>query len=98
MSRLCLALGDQQPLLHLCCICRVSQPAPCVTFSGKTDGLTVHVAWNGRCGVHGVDNVGTVPAAIAAYLAIQAFKPDLVISAGTAGGMKSKVCCLRLLT
>lgn len=30
-----------------------------------------------------MDNVGTVPAALTTYLAIQAFKPDIVISAGT---------------
>jgi hypothetical protein len=37
-----------------------------------------------------VDNVGTVPAAVTAYLAAQEFKPDLIISAGTAGGFRSK--------
>lgn len=29
-----------------------------------------------------MDNVGTVPAALTTYLAIQAFKPDIVISTG----------------
>ncbi len=36
----------------------------------------------GKCKATGVDNVGTVPAALTAYLAIQAFKPDIVISTG----------------
>ena len=40
--------------------------------------------------MHGVDNVGTVPAALTTYLAIQTLKPDLVISLGTAGGFKAK--------
>ena len=40
--------------------------------------------------MHGVDNVGTVPAAVTAYLAVHEFKPDLVISMGTAGGFKAK--------
>lgn len=31
-----------------------------------------------------------MPAALTAYLAIQTFKPDLVISLGTAGGFKAK--------
>jgi 5'-methylthioadenosine nucleosidase len=53
--------------------------------------LQVHVAWNGKCAVNGVDNVGTVPASLTAYLAIQALDPDLVISAGTAGGFRSQV-------
>ena len=36
--------------------------------------------------MHGVDQVGTVPAALTSFLAIQSFKPDLAISMGTAGG------------
>ena len=44
----------------------------------------------GKCQLHGVDNVGTVPAAVTAYLAVHEFKPDLMISVGTAGGFKSK--------
>jgi len=70
---------------------RILQPAPCVTFSGKACELDVHVVWNGRCNTHGVDNVGTVPAALSTYIAAQAFKPQVIISAGTAGGFKSKV-------
>ena len=44
----------------------------------------------GKCSKHGVDNVGTAPAALTAYLSIQQLKPDLVISLGTAGGFKAK--------
>ena len=66
-------------------------PAPCVTYSGEFSGLKVHLVWNGRCTTNHVDNVGTVPAALSSYLAIQAFKPDVVISAGTAGGFKAQV-------
>lgn len=33
----------------------------------------------------------TVPASLATYLACQAFNPDLIISAGTAGGFKARV-------
>ena len=40
--------------------------------------------------MHGVDNVGTVPASLTAFLAIQTLKPDVVISIGTAGGFKAK--------
>lgn len=48
------------------------------------------VAVAGKCQLHGVDNVGTVPAAVTAYLAVHEFKPDLVISVGTAGGFKAR--------
>ena len=44
----------------------------------------------GKCKLHGVDNVGTVPAAVTAYLAVQALAPDVVVSAGTAGGFASR--------
>jgi hypothetical protein len=70
---------------------RIPAPAPCITYSGEWKGLDVHIVWNGRDGEHGVDLIGTVPAAISSYLALQAFKPDLLISAGTAGGFKCQV-------
>jgi 5'-methylthioadenosine nucleosidase len=38
----------------------------------------------------GVDHIGTVPAALTTYLAIQAFRPDVVISAGTCGGFAAR--------
>jgi 5'-methylthioadenosine nucleosidase len=62
-----------------------------MSYSGKHAGLDVHVVWNGRDAEHGVDLVGTVPASLSTYLACQAFNPDLIISAGTAGGFKAKV-------
>ena len=34
--------------------------------------------------------MGTVPAALAAYAALQALKPDVLVSAGTAGGFKAR--------
>jgi hypothetical protein len=46
-------------------------PAPCVTFSGDYEGVAVHVVWTGRDAKHGVDLVGTVPASLATYLALQ---------------------------
>lgn len=67
----------------------IPPPAPCAVYSGTYQGATVHVVVNGKCVTHGVDNVGTVPAALTAYLALQAFQPDLVISTGTAGGFES---------
>ena len=34
--------------------------------------------------------MGTVPAALTTYAAVQAFQPDLILNAGTAGGFRSK--------
>lgn len=44
----------------------------------------------GKCKEHGVDNVGTVPAALSTFLACQRHKPDLIISVGTAGGFRTQ--------
>lgn len=62
-----------------------------MTYSGKHSGLDVHVVWSGHDNEHNVDLIGTVPASLATYLACQAFNPDLIISAGTAGGFKARV-------
>ncbi len=56
--------------------------------------ITPHAMPAGRCVETGVDNVGTVPAALTAYLAIQAFSPDLVLSVGTAGGFAAKTAAI----
>jgi len=62
-----------------------------VTYSGQYEQLAVHVVWNGQDQQHDVDLIGTVPASLATFLACQAFNPDLIISAGTAGGFKARV-------
>lgn len=64
--------------------------APCLLYSGAYQGCTVSVVTNGKCNTHGVDNVGTVPAALSTFLAISQLKPDLIINAGTAGGFQKK--------
>ena len=46
------------------------------------------MALNGKCPRFHVDNVGTTPAALATYLTVTTLKPDLVITAGTAGGFQ----------
>ena len=37
-----------------------------------------------------MDNVGTGPAGLTSYLALLTFKPDLLITSGTAGGFKAQ--------
>lgn len=63
---------------------------PAQAFQGDAHGLSVTVVMNGKHPSHGVDCVGTVGAAVVTYAAIQAFKPDLVVNAGTAGGFQRK--------
>ncbi|XP_031393468.1 5'-methylthioadenosine/S-adenosylhomocysteine nucleosidase 1-like isoform X3 [Punica granatum] len=63
---------------------------PWVRYSGVYKNLCLNVIWLGKDLALGVDSVGTVSAALVAYASIQALKPDLIINAGTAGGLKSK--------
>ena len=62
--------------------------APFVAWVGNVQGVTLHAVWCGRDPRFGnVNNVATTAAAVATYAAIAAFgAPDLVLSAGTAGG------------
>ena len=50
--------------------------------------LEVAVGFAGTDPDHGVDRIGTVPAALAAHLLIRRFEPDLLVNAGTCGGFK----------
>ena len=63
--------------------------APCELYQGVYSGCNVSVVTNGKCAVNGVDNVGTTPAALATFVAINHTKPALIINAGTAGGFKA---------
>jgi 5'-methylthioadenosine nucleosidase len=69
---------------------RIQSPTTTQTFSGKVGDIDVHLAHVGKVDKFGVDHVGTNGATLAAYLAIQAFNPSVVISAGTAGGFISR--------
>ncbi|XP_024533436.1 5'-methylthioadenosine/S-adenosylhomocysteine nucleosidase 1 [Selaginella moellendorffii] len=63
---------------------------PWIRYTGSLEEglLDIDVVVPGKCPIFGVDNVGTVPLALATFAAIQALQPDLVINAGTAGGFK----------
>ena len=67
---------------------------PFVAFTGLHKEAKVTVITNGKDSVYktGVDNVGTVPAALATYLALHKLQDqvDLLINAGTSGGFKRK--------
>lgn len=53
---------------------------------GSLDGREIMILHTGKDARFGVDNVGPHPAAVTAYAAIVMNEPDVVISAGTAGG------------
>ena len=69
---------------------------PFHAFRGKHKNCNLTVVTPGKDDVYdtGVDNVGTVPAAVATFLALQKMKADdpahLLVNAGTCGGFKRK--------
>ncbi|GAX15348.1 5'-methylthioadenosine nucleosidase [Fistulifera solaris] len=66
---------------------------PFQAYQGPHGDCTVTVITNGKDTVHetGVDNVGTVPAALATFLALQKLPDtDILINAGTCGGFRRK--------
>lgn len=73
-----------------CLLYRFKTPTSAVSFSGIVGNLNVHLAQNGRSEEYDICKIGTSAALLTTYLAVDAFKPDLVLSAGTAGGFKRK--------
>jgi len=63
---------------------------PMEVFTGKVGTADLVLIVGGKDPRFGVDSVATQPATLAAYLAIERFKPDLLINAGTAGGFQAR--------
>jgi nucleoside phosphorylase len=61
---------------------------PMRPYRGMVGRLDVTLTVCGRDPAHGVDLVATQPAVLATFLAIEHFRPDLIINAGTAGGFR----------
>lgn len=64
-----------------------ASPLPLETYQGEIGGTQILLSLNGRHNLHGVDLIGSVPATLNAHKVLQSYKPDLIVSAGTAGGM-----------
>lgn len=58
-------------------------------FQAATGNFNVIIGIAGNDLKHGVDSIGTIPAAMLAETLISRFKPSLLINAGTAGGYES---------
>lgn len=66
--------------------------APFLAYIGTHRNSKITLITNGKDAVYGtsVDNVGTIAAATATFLAVQKAKPDLLLNAGTSGGFQRK--------
>lgn len=67
-----------------------SPPLPLRLFEAHVGECLVVVAVNGRDPRHGVDSIGTEAAAVTTYEVVRRYEPELVVSAGTAGGWSSR--------
>lgn len=67
-------------------------PAPFRAYTGTHDDVIVTLITNGKDAIYDseADNVGTISASMATYLALQIVKADILINAGTAGGFRRK--------
>jgi 5'-methylthioadenosine nucleosidase len=65
-------------------------PLPPIFYETTSGGLKLHLVVNGQDPMYHLDSFGTDAAGLSTYLGIKAFSPDLVISAGVAGGFKSR--------
>lgn len=65
-------------------------PLPPIFYAGTFHGLKLHLVVNGQDPIYKLDSFGTDAATLSTYLGIRAFSPDLVISAGVAGGFKTR--------
>lgn len=65
---------------------------PFEVYEGDLETVQLSLLVSGTDPDFHVDNVTTVPAALMCYLAIEKFQPDLLINAGTAGGIAGRGC------
>ncbi|KAJ1629161.1 nucleoside phosphorylase domain-containing protein, partial [Pavlovales sp. CCMP2436] len=68
----------------------LAPPLCAIAFEGTYAGLQIDVVVNGIDARFGTHNVGTVAAALTTHAVCTALAPDLIISAGTAGGFKAR--------
>lgn len=61
---------------------------PMQAYVGKFQEINVVLLMNGKDPVNQVQNIGPEAATLTTYLGIEHFHPDLIMSVGSAGGMK----------
>lgn len=79
---LCASDSEVAPFLPIIEECKVSEKAMLKFYEGKINGISVVALFSGVCKVN---------AAIAAQILIDAYGIDIMINAGTAGGMNPKL-------
>ena len=90
--------GEAAPFLESLDLHREEQlfraGVPFEVYQGNLKTIRLSLVLSGIDHDNQVDNVATVPAALMTYLAIEKFAPDLVLNAGTAGGLAGAGCAI----
>lgn len=79
---ICAGDSELAPFLPIIDACRVTEKAMLKFYEGRIDGIAVVALFSGVCKVN---------AAIAAQILIDTYGVDIIINAGTAGGMDPKL-------
>jgi 5'-methylthioadenosine nucleosidase len=66
-----------------------AEPFPFRFFSAARGDLDLIIGFAGADPVHGVDSIGTMPAAVLSAFAVRELRPALVLNPGTCGGFES---------
>ena len=87
-----MAMADEaQPVIEALKLSKEDKPDSSLPIESYASAdKKIRVVINGKDPHYQVDCIGTQAAAIAAVLAIRTYDPDLIISAGTAGGFRAK--------
>jgi 5'-methylthioadenosine/S-adenosylhomocysteine nucleosidase len=84
--------AEASPLIQALGLKPALKPAdrrlPFLYYEGSFRGLELTLALNGKDARRGVDNIGTEPAALNAYVLCRDYSPNLIVNAGTAGGFQ----------
>ena len=67
-----------------------AEHVPMRLYQGRVGGIELDLVVNGVDSASGLDLIGTQAATASAMLGCEAFKPDLVVSAGTCGGFAKR--------
>lgn len=63
---------------------------PIQLFWGNVAGTEIYLATNGQDERYGTEMIGSQSATLTTHYLVEGFTPDLIISAGTAGGLQSR--------
>lgn len=62
---------------------------PMSAYSNQYNNLNVYLILNGTDPMNTVENIGSEAATLTTYIGINSFHPDLIMSVGTAGGVRN---------